>query len=159
MISNEQHHASASKQDSADQEEEISLLDIALVVAENLRLLILGPLAVGLVALGCGFLIPPTYTARAVIIPPQQQQSSAAAALQSLGTLAGLAGGAAGIKSPADQYVSLMQSATVEDRLIEKFKLMTVYETDFKTDARKQLETRTRIKSGNALATCEAIFR
>jgi uncharacterized protein involved in exopolysaccharide biosynthesis len=117
-------------------------------VAENLRLLIIGPLLVGLSALGISFLVPPTFTARAVMMPPQQQQSSAAAALQSLGALAGIAGGAAGIKSPADQYVALMQTTTVEDRLIDQFKLMEVYEAKFKADARKALETNTRISAG-----------
>lgn len=130
------------------EDDEISLLDLALVVAENLRLLIIGPLVVGLSALGISYAIAPTFTARTVVLPPQQQQSSAAAALQSLGALAGLAGGAAGIKSPADQYVALMQSTTVEDRLIERFKLMEVYEAKFKADARKALELNSRISIG-----------
>lgn len=129
-------------------EDEISLLDLALVVAENLRLLIIGPLVAGLAALGISFAIEPTFTAKTVLLPPQQQQSAAAAALQNLGALAGLAGGAAGIKSPADQYVALMQSTTVEDRLIERFKLMEVYEAKLKADARKALETNTRISAG-----------
>jgi len=129
-------------------EDEISLLDLALVVADNLRLLIIGPLVVGLAALGYSFAIVPTFTAKTVLLPPQQQQSAAAAALQNLGALAGLAGGAAGIKSPADQYVALMQSTTVEDRLIERFKLMEVYEAKLKADARKALETNTRISAG-----------
>jgi len=128
-------------------EDEISLLDLALVVAENLRLLIIGPLVVGLAALGISFAIEPTFTAKTVLLPPQQQQSAAASALQSLGALGGLAG-AAGIKSPADQYVALMQSTTVEDRLIERFKLMEVYEAKLKADARKALETNTRISAG-----------
>jgi uncharacterized protein involved in exopolysaccharide biosynthesis len=129
------------------EDDEISLLDLALVVAENLRLLILGPLAVGLAVLGYAFTIEPTFTAKVVMLPPQQQQSAAASALQSLGALGGLAG-AAGIKSPADQYVALMQTSTVEDRLIERFKLMEVYKADFKADARMALEQNTRISAG-----------
>ena len=60
----------------ADQNEddEISLLDLLLVVVENLRLLVLGPLAVGLAALGISFTISPTYTAKTQFLPPQQQQ-------------------------------------------------------------------------------------
>jgi uncharacterized protein involved in exopolysaccharide biosynthesis len=130
------------------EDDEIGLLDLALIVAENLRLLIIVPLVVGGCALAYSYSIAPTYTARAVFLPPQQQQSSAAAALQSLGALAGIAGGAAGIKSPADQYVALMQTTTVEDRLIERFKLMEVYEAKFKIDARKALELNTRISVG-----------
>jgi len=129
-------------------EDEISLLDLALVVAENLRLLIIGPLIVGLAALGISFAVPPTFTAKVVMLPPQQQQSAAAAALQNLGALAGIAGGAAGIKSPADQYVALMQTTTVEDRLIERFKLMAVYDEKYRSDARKELEKNTRISAG-----------
>jgi len=130
------------------EDDEISLLDLALVVAENLRLLVLGPLAAGLLALGISFAVTPTFTAKTVIMPPQQTQSSAAAALQGLGALAGAAGAAAGLKSPADQYVSLIQSTTVEDKLIERFKLMQVYDVKFKADARKQLETSSRISAG-----------
>jgi uncharacterized protein involved in exopolysaccharide biosynthesis len=131
-----------------DPEDEISLLDLALVLAENLRLLILGPLVVGLGALGISFAIPPTYTARTMLLPPQQQQSIASAALQSLGALAGLAGGAAGIKSPADQYVSLMSSVNVQDRLIDRFDLIQVYDAKLRTDARRELQKNSRISVG-----------
>ena len=41
--------------------DEISLLDLALTVAENLRLLIIGPIAAGLVALGVSSLVPKTF--------------------------------------------------------------------------------------------------
>jgi uncharacterized protein involved in exopolysaccharide biosynthesis len=128
--------------------DEISLLDLALVVAENLRLLVIGPLVVGLAALGISFAVPPTFTAKVVMLPPQQQQSAAASALQNLGALAGLAGGVAGIKSPADQYVALMQTTSVEDRLIERFKLMEVYDEKYRSEARKELEKNTRISAG-----------
>ena len=53
-----------------DNDDEISLLDLGVVIAENLRLLVFGPLAAGLVALGISFLIAPTYTARTSFLPP-----------------------------------------------------------------------------------------
>jgi uncharacterized protein involved in exopolysaccharide biosynthesis len=80
------------------------------------------------------------------LLPPQQQQSSAASALASLGSLAGLAGGA--IKTPADQYVALLQSVTVSDHLIDRFKLIEVYGRDFRVDTRKQLAQNVRIGVG-----------
>ena len=46
---------------SNDQDYEISILDILVVLAENIRLIILIPLVVGLIALGVSLLIPPTY--------------------------------------------------------------------------------------------------
>lgn len=90
----------------------------------------------GLGAAG-SFLIPPTFTSTTTFLPPQQQQSVAASALSSLGALAGLAGGA--VKSPADEYVSLMQSVTVSDRMIDRFKLMQVYDKKYRFQTRKTL--------------------
>lgn len=97
----------------------------------------------------CGtLLIAPTYTAKTTFVSPQQQQNSAAAALASLGALSGLAGAAVGIKNPGDQYVALMQSATIADRIIDRFKLQELYESKFKSDARKELASNVRINSG-----------
>lgn len=129
-------------------EDEISLLDIAVVIAENLRLLIFGPLAAGLVALGIAFLITPTFTARTSFLPPQQQQSASAAMMAQLGALAGVAASAAGLKNPADQYVALLKSTSVADRLVDQFKLIELYEVDFRQDARKTLADNTKITAG-----------
>jgi len=130
------------------EDDEISLLDLLQTIVDNLRLLVLGPLAVGIAALGISFLIPPTYTAKTQFLPPQQQQSAAAGLLQSLGSLGGLAGAAAGIKNPADQYTAYMKSNAVEDALIERFKLLERYEMKLKLDTRKELEQRTVIRIG-----------
>lgn len=133
---------------SVDESEPPSILDLMLPLLRHWKLLCFGSLAVGIVALGITFAITPTFTARTSFLPPQQQQSNAMAALASLGGLAGLAGSAAGLKSPADQLVALMQSVTVEDRLIEQFDLMKVYKTEFKSDTRMLLEKYTRIAIG-----------
>ncbi|NML15071.1 lipopolysaccharide biosynthesis protein [Azohydromonas sp. G-1-1-14] len=132
----------------ANDDEGIGLLDIAVPMVQHLRLLIAGPLVVGLLALGLSFLITPTFTAKTVFMPPAQQQSSAAAALGSLGALAGGLGSLAGIKNMSDQYVGLMQSTTVADRIIERFKLMEVYDVEYRQDARKQLANNVRIGVG-----------
>jgi uncharacterized protein involved in exopolysaccharide biosynthesis len=129
-------------------EDEISLLDLLQTIVDNLRLLILGPLVVGLAALGISFAVPPTFTATVKFLPPQQQQSAAASMLASLGGLGGLAGAAAGLKSPADQYLAFMKSNSVQDGLIERFKLQERYEKKFKDDTRLALTGNTRASSG-----------
>jgi uncharacterized protein involved in exopolysaccharide biosynthesis len=131
-----------------DFEDSLSLLDLALPLIESWKLWLLGSLAAGLVALGIAFVMTPVYTARTSFLPPQQQQSGVASALASLGALAGLAGATAGIKSPADQYVALMQSVTAVDRLIDQFKLQQVYESKYRFEARKELGENTRISVG-----------
>lgn len=97
------------------------------------------------VALSYAF--PPRYIASSSLLPPQQQ-GGAASALASLGALSSLAGGAGGLKAPADQMVALMQSATVSNRIIEKFNLKSVYEESLSQDARATLAKRVVINAG-----------
>lgn len=132
----------------SEQDDEISLLDLLQTIVDNLRLLVLGPLVAGLLALGVSFLAPPTYTAAAKFLPPQQQQSAAASMLASLGGIGGLAGAAAGLKNPADQYLAFLKSDSVQDALIERFKLKDRYEAKDKTDTRSALTANTRATSG-----------
>jgi tyrosine-protein kinase Etk/Wzc len=131
-----------------DADHEISLLDLLQIIVENLRLLLLGPLVVGLLALGYSFTVPPTYTAKTQFLPPQQQQSAAASMLASLGSLGGLAGAVGGIKNPADQFIAYMRSITLQDSLIDRFNLLDRYEVKTKTDARLVLAGRVRMTSG-----------
>lgn len=113
------------------------------------KLLTAGPLAAGLLALGIAFVIPPTFTARVSFMPPQASQGgSIAAALASLGPLANLAGGGAGVRNQGDLYVALLQSVTVSERLIDEFKLLEVYDVDLRVDARRQLTKNTVVTLG-----------
>ena len=139
---------SAAVEDQDDGEDGLDLLDLALPLLQHWKLLVLAPLLAGGLALGGTYLIKPTFTSRTVFLPPQQQQSAAASAIASLGALSGLAGAAAGIKSPADQYVALLQSATVADRLIDEFKLMQVYDSEYRFEARKELAENARVSMG-----------
>jgi uncharacterized protein involved in exopolysaccharide biosynthesis len=133
---------------SEPEDDEISLLDLLQTIVDHLRLLVLGPLAVGLLALGISFVIPPTFTAKTQFLPPQQQQSAAASMLASLGSLGGLAGAAAGLKNPADQYVAYMKSVSLQDALIGRFKLQERYEAKTKMDTRTTLNNNVRIAAG-----------
>jgi tyrosine-protein kinase Etk/Wzc len=138
-------------------DDEISLLDLLQVIVDNLRLLVFGPLVCGLTALGISFAIAPTFTAKTQFLPPQQQQSAAASMLASLGALGGLAGAATGIKSPSDQYIAFMKSVSLQDALIERFKLIEKYQAKLKADARLALTGNVRIASGkDGLISVEA---
>ena len=137
-------------------DDELSLLDLLQIVVDNLRLLVLGPLAVGLIALGVAFVLPPTFTAKTVFLPPQQQQSSAASMLASLGALGGLAGAATGLKNPADQYVAFLKSNTIKDVLIDRFQLVERYEVKLRSDARLRLDEVVKVSAGkDGLITLE----
>ncbi len=127
---------------------ENSSLDLVLDLAGAARKIVLGALLAGGLAVGGTYLVSPTFTASTVILPPQQQQSLAASALSSLGALANLAGGAAGIRSSLDQYVALLQGTTVSDRIIERFKLDEAYDEEYRSNTRRELAKNVRISAG-----------
>src|SRR5262245_55078363 len=131
-----------------EDDEGMDLFELLALLREHLTLLIVAPLLAGFAALGITYLIKPTFTATTVFLPPQQQQSAAASVLAQLGPLAGLAGAAGAIRTPADQYVALMQSVTVADRLIDQFKLMQEYDQEYRMEARKELAKNVRISVG-----------
>lgn len=131
-----------------DDELRLSLSDVVNALRVHLKLLIFGPLAVGVLAFGVATLISPTFTASTTFMPPQQAQSSAASALASLGALGGLAGNMAGVSNPGERYVALLQSVTLSDRIVDQFKLMDVYGFKFRVDARKELARNVRIGLG-----------
>ncbi len=67
------HHVSETIQPA--QQEEIDLLDILVTLAENIKLLILGPLLVGLCALGIAYIVPQTFESIAVLKAEQATAS------------------------------------------------------------------------------------
>jgi capsular polysaccharide biosynthesis protein len=132
----------------ADEEDSIGLIDLARLLAASWKLLLIGPLLAGAAAYGLTYAITPTFEAKTVFLPPQQQQSSALSAISQLGALSGLAGASLGVKSPADQYVALLQSTTVADRMIDEFKLQEVYDVEYRFRAREALARNVRIVLG-----------
>ena len=100
----------------------------------------------GIAGYGASWLVPPNFTSTATFLPPQQQQSVAASALATLGVLSGLGG--AGTKNPAEEYVALMQSVTVSDRMIDRFKLTAEYDTKYRQNTRKALAKHTEFTIG-----------
>lgn len=133
---------------SEEKDEEIGLLDALQVIAENLRPLVLGPILVGLLAFSVCLFISPTFTASTKILPPQQQQSAAASMLQSLGALGGLAGAAVSLKNPNDQYIAFLSTRSVQDALIQRFKLQERYNQKHLDSTRKSLEKKSSFTAG-----------
>lgn len=130
------------------EDDEISLLDLALVLVAQKKLILGLPAVVAVLAIAYSLLLPNIYTASTRIMPPQQGQSSASAMLAQLGGLAGLAGGAAGLKNPNDLYIGMMKSRSVADGLILRFNLNKHYEQKLQSGTRKALEANTVIAAG-----------
>lgn len=98
-------------------------------------------------------LIPSRYESTARLMPPDNQSGSglamAAAAISGTGGsgagLSGLATDLLGLKSTSDQFVGILKSRTVEDKLINEFDLRNLYWDRRMEDARKDLASRTDI--------------
>jgi tyrosine-protein kinase Etk/Wzc len=136
--------------ETAESSNDISLLDLLIVVGARKQFLVISTLAVGAVALIVTLLIPKSYTATTTVLPPQQGSSLSAALLSqvgNLGALGSLAGGSLGLKNPADMTMALLKSRSVEDAMIQRFDLMKLYNAKVPSDARKSLENHTSIDS------------
>lgn len=139
-------------------EDEISLLDLAIALGEEKKTI--ARIAGGFVgvAVVVSLLITPTFTAKTVMMPPQQQQSGAASALASLGALAGMAGGVAGLKSPDEMYVFFLNSESLQNAVIEKLSLRERYDKETLMETRKVLDQKVNVLSDkkSGLITIEA---
>jgi tyrosine-protein kinase Etk/Wzc len=129
-------------------EPEVDLLGLLEVVFSRIRLLVVGPLIVGLVTAIFLFISDPIFTAKTVVMLPGGSQSSAASLLQSLGSVGGAVGASVGLKNPSDQIVSIVKSRTLADRVIARFSLKEVYEVDLMQDARLAFEGAMRAGAG-----------
>jgi tyrosine-protein kinase Etk/Wzc len=135
-------------------ETEVSLLDIVAVLLERKRFILRFVVIGAILAVVVSLLLPVRYEAKVVLLPPQQNSSVGSALLGqlggmgSLGSLASLAGGSLGLKNPADMYVALLTSRTVEDAMIQRFGLMQEYKQKRMSDTRKDLEKRTTAIAG-----------
>ena len=109
------------------------------------KMLLWGLVAATLIAI----LIPKRYQSIARLMPPEQPGGNAAAIFGALAGKAGplmpLAAGALGLKATGDLFVGILQSQTVQDDLIQKFRLQKLYGARYIEDARQALAAHTSI--------------
>jgi uncharacterized protein involved in exopolysaccharide biosynthesis len=132
----------------ASESDEISLLDIAIILAERKGLILKVTLVFVILATIISFVLPKRYTATVTLLTPQQNSSLSAALSSQLGSLSGvaaLAGGGLGLKNPNDIYVAMLKSRTTEDAMVQRYELMREYREKYPSDARKAFERRSTV--------------
>lgn len=103
------------------------------------------------VSLAVVLIIPKIYTSQARIMPPEMSGTNPAmfAALAQHATnndiLGGLALSLLGGHNDGALWVDLLRSASVSGRLIDRFRLLSIYHKRYRVDAAKLLARRTRI--------------
>ena len=121
--------------------DEINLLEYWEVLVRRKKLIgcIVGGCFVASIILA--FILPKKYVSTTSIMPPQEDSSMASAMMGSLpGGLGSLAGGFLGMKSPADLWVGILDSQSVRDAVIERFKLKERFEQESIEDTREKLD-------------------
>lgn len=120
--------------------DEIDILEYWGVLVKRKRLI--GYMAAGAFAASVvvSFILPNKYVSTASLMPPQQDSSMGSAMLSQMsGGMGSLAGSFLGMKSPADLWMGILNSQTVADAIIERFKLREAYGAETIEAARKAL--------------------
>ncbi|MCU1308005.1 MAG: Lipopolysaccharide biosynthesis protein [Acidobacteriaceae bacterium] len=128
----------------------INLLDLLIVLAKRKVLIARLTVASAVVTLVTVLFLPNIYTATTKLLPPQQAQSSTAAMLGQLGSLAGLAGQGLVSKtsSVTELYAAMLQSRTITEALVLRFKLQDCYRLKLLIEARERLADDSEISVG-----------
>jgi tyrosine-protein kinase Etk/Wzc len=123
---------------------EISPLDVLIILASRKRTIMSVAFWIALLSIIISLLLPFRYTAITSVLPPQQNSSAGTAMMAgSLNSLPSL--GILGLKNPNDLQVALLKSRTVEDAMVDRFRLKDVFHVKRRSDARKRLESITKI--------------
>ena len=93
-------------------------------------------------------LTPPLYVSNVQLMPPDSRSTSGTAMLAALlargqGSLGSLIGEGLGAQSSGALFIGVLRSRTLEDRLVNRFNLTTIYRDKLEEDARKDLADRT----------------
>lgn len=127
-----------------------AVLSLMRLAAKRKKLVGATMLFVVSLGLSSSLLLPNRYKATIVILPPQQGASSGAAMMAQLGNLGAMASaaGGLGIKNPNDLQVALLKSVSVENAMIERFHLQSLYHRKYLSSTRKSLERASTIDNG-----------
>ncbi|HLF86002.1 MAG TPA: GNVR domain-containing protein [Nitrospiria bacterium] len=121
----------------SDVDDEINFLDYWRVVVKYKTLIAIIVSFAIVISIVYSLLLPNIYASTASILPPQPESPGIGSQLSQLsGGLGGMAGGFLGIKSPADLWVGILKSETVQDAIITKFNLIDLYKAKTMGNAR-----------------------
>jgi len=127
----------------------INLLDYLEAIAKHKRMIICTALAAFFISIIYSLLLPNIYNSTAKILPPQQDQALMTMMMGQTGSsMASLAGDLLGKGSPADIYVSILNSDVISDAIIDRFKLIKVFGKKYRIDTYKELDNKVDITAG-----------
>lgn len=130
--------------------ESVGIRDYVAVIIRQKRMIAGVPAAVAIVTAIITLFLSDIYTAKAKILPPQQQGGLLSAAMMQ-GALAAIGGDLAGESKTARLYAEMLQTESLRDPIIDKFKLHDVYGKKYREDVYKAMNKKiliTTVKEG-----------
>ncbi len=124
-----------------------SALPLLLVLARHLRVLILVPIAAGLLAIVYSKAVDPIYTATARILPPQYNENTVLGMQNQPGGESQLGNSALTLKNPTDLFVGILTSRTIVDAVIETNSLRDYFDEPEIGEVRRILSAATEIRA------------
>jgi uncharacterized protein involved in exopolysaccharide biosynthesis len=128
-------------------DDEINLLEYLLVLVKNKRMILTSSAVAFVLACILSLLMPNIYSATARILPPQEKTGGLGTMLGGASDLAALAGISID-NSSGELYVGMLQSRSIADALIDRFKLMEVYDQDYRVKTYEALSEHATISLG-----------
>jgi tyrosine-protein kinase Etk/Wzc len=132
-------------------EEGIDFIEYLEIILRRKKMILKVTIISSILSVVTVLLLPKTYESTAMILPPQQEQGLMAMMMGQMAggsSLAGLAGGLLGAATPADMYATVLASDDIKDAIINRFKLMEVYDKKERVAMYKQMEKIVEIKAG-----------
>lgn len=131
-------------------DDEINLLDLILILARRWKMIVGVPFVVAVITAIITLCMPNIYTAKTMILPDDGDSGGMMGAMMAqMGGLANLAGGlVGGSATKADLYVTMLKSETIKDPIIDRFRLMEVYEAEFRANVYKTMDETAVINTG-----------
>jgi tyrosine-protein kinase Etk/Wzc len=131
----------------APSSEDINLLEVLLVLARQWKMMASVTLAAAVITALVSLLMPDIYTAKAMILPGEEGSGGMMGTMMAqMGNLAGLPGG--GGATRADLYATMLKSDSLKNPIIDRFKLMELYEAKYRANAQSALAEDSSISIG-----------
>jgi len=123
-----------------EQEQEVNLLELVTLFLKRKMFIVGGTLAFVVVIEVCCLVMSPVFDTAATLMPPQQSSAASALILGQLGgAAAGMLSSMGATTTTGDLYVGLVKINPILDPIIDRFKLIELYDKDTREETRKKI--------------------
>jgi len=125
----------------------VRLIDLARIIAKRFRMICFVTLSAAVVSLIYSLTLSNIYTAKTLILPKPEDKGLKSALLGQLGGLENLVGGAVEGSNAAELYVSMLKSEVLRDRIIDRFKLLEIFNKKYRAEVYRTLDKKVSVSA------------